>query len=147
MATLKKDLKLVFQDRLWLNVDQKYCRMEHSAILSMFIKLPFVIKIVVLSIFERPFYTGFTVYGKNVNLHPKSFHLPVAKQPEALKNTSGRVDFFEPCITFCHNYCQFRNFERGFFCETYGKIREKSLLSFIEIGESCPSHEFLMSQI
>ena len=28
----------------------------------MFIKLPFVIKIFVLSIFEWPFYTGFTVY-------------------------------------------------------------------------------------
>ena len=34
---------------------------EHSAILSTFIKLPFVIKIFVLSIFEWPFYTGFTV--------------------------------------------------------------------------------------
>ena len=34
---------------------------EHSAILSTFIKLPFVIKIFVfkLSIFEWPFYTGF----------------------------------------------------------------------------------------
>ena len=31
---------------------------EHSAILSTFIKLPFVIKIVVLSTFEWPFYTG-----------------------------------------------------------------------------------------
>ena len=43
---------------------QKYCRMiqwEHSAILSTFIKLPFVIKISVLSIFEWPFYVGFTV--------------------------------------------------------------------------------------
>ena len=35
---------------------------EHSAILLTFIKLPFVIKIFVLSIFEWPFYTGFTVY-------------------------------------------------------------------------------------
>ena len=34
---------------------------EHSAILSTYIKLQFVIKIFVLSIFERPFYTGFTV--------------------------------------------------------------------------------------
>ena len=34
---------------------------EHSAILSTFIKLPFVIKTYVLSIFEWPFYTGFTV--------------------------------------------------------------------------------------
>ena len=39
-----------------------YCRMlqgEHSAIHSIFIKLPFVVKIFVLSIFEWPFYTGF----------------------------------------------------------------------------------------
>ena len=35
--------------------------LEHSAILSTFIKLPFVIKIIVLSIFEWPFYKGFTV--------------------------------------------------------------------------------------
>ena len=34
---------------------------EHSAILLTFIKLPFVIKIFLLSIFEWPFYTGFTV--------------------------------------------------------------------------------------
>ena len=32
---------------------------EHSAIHSIFIKLPFVIKIFVLSIFEWPFYIGF----------------------------------------------------------------------------------------
>ena len=32
--------------------------------LSIFIKLPFVIKIHVLSIFEWPFYTGFTVCEK-----------------------------------------------------------------------------------
>ena len=37
---------------------------EHYAILLTFIKLPFVIKIFVLSIFEWPFYTGFTVYTK-----------------------------------------------------------------------------------
>ena len=34
---------------------------ECSAILSTFIKLPVVIKIFVLSIFEWPFYTGLTV--------------------------------------------------------------------------------------
>ena len=34
---------------------------EHSAILSTFIKLPIVIKIFVLSIFEWSFYTGFTL--------------------------------------------------------------------------------------
>ena len=73
MAVLKKT-KIGFQDQLSLNAGQKYCRMlqgEHSAILSTFIKLPVVIKVFVLSIFEWPFYTGFTVaffslqFGKN----------------------------------------------------------------------------------
>ena len=35
---------------------------EHSAILSTFYRLPVVIKTFVLSIFEWPYYTGFTVY-------------------------------------------------------------------------------------
>ena len=44
---LSKRLKIGFQDQLSLNAGQKYCRMlplEHSAILSTFNKLPFVIK-------------------------------------------------------------------------------------------------------
>ena len=52
---LSKRPQTDFQDRLSLNAGQKYCRMlqgEHSAILLTFIKLPFVIKIFVLSIFE-----------------------------------------------------------------------------------------------
>ena len=56
--------KIGIQDRLWLNAGQKYCRMlqgEHSAILSTFIKLPFVIKTFVLSVVEWPLKTGFTV--------------------------------------------------------------------------------------
>ena len=63
---LSKRPKFGFQDQLSLNAGQKYCRMlqgEHSAILLTFIELPFVIKIFVLSIFEWPFYTGFTVFG------------------------------------------------------------------------------------
>ena len=47
-----KRQKIGFQDQLFLNAGQKYCRMlqrEHSALLSTFIKLPFVIKIYVLS--------------------------------------------------------------------------------------------------
>ena len=42
--------------------------LEHSAILLTFIKLPFFIKIFVLSIFERLFYTGFTVI-RNIRVH------------------------------------------------------------------------------
>ena len=61
--------KIVFQDQLSLNAGQKFCRMlqgEHSAILSTCIKLPFVIKIFVLSIFEWLLKTGLTVpdYGE-----------------------------------------------------------------------------------
>ena len=60
----QKDQKIGFQDILSLNAGQKYCRMlqgEHSAIVSAFIKQPFVINFFVLSIFEWLFYTGFTV--------------------------------------------------------------------------------------
>ena len=61
---LSKRPKIGFPDQLLLHAGQKYCRMlqgEHSAILSTLIKLPFVIKIFVLSLFEWPFYTGFIV--------------------------------------------------------------------------------------
>ena len=60
----KRTQKFGLQYRLSLNAGQKYCRMlqvEHSAILSTFIKLPFVIKIYVLYIFEWPLKTGFTI--------------------------------------------------------------------------------------
>ena len=55
-----------FQDLkvLSLNADQKYCKMlqgEHSAILSNFIKVPYVINTFVLFIFEWSLKTGFTV--------------------------------------------------------------------------------------
>ena len=62
---LSKRPKIGFQDQLSLNAGQKYCRMlqgEHSAILLTLIKLPFVIKIFVLSNFAWPFYTGFIVH-------------------------------------------------------------------------------------
>ena len=62
---ISKRQKIGFQ----FNAGQKYCRMlqvEHSAILSTFIKLPIVIKIFVLSIFEW-FYCFFS----------KLQHLPI----------------------------------------------------------------------
>ena len=55
-ATLKKDQKIVFKTNYRLMQVKSICR-----ILLTFIKLRFVIKIFVLSIFEWPFYTGFTV--------------------------------------------------------------------------------------
>ena len=57
----QKDQKW-FSMRIMLNAGQMYCRMLH-AILSIFIKLQFVIKRFVLSICEWPLTTGLTVYG------------------------------------------------------------------------------------
>ena len=62
-SVLQKD-KNGFQHQLLINAVQKYYRMlqrEHSAILSTFIKLPFVTKIFVLSVSVWPLKTGFTV--------------------------------------------------------------------------------------
>ena len=67
---LKKKTKIGFKDQISLNAGQKYCRMpqeEHSAILSTFTKLPLIIKIFVLSIFEWPPKTGFTVNKTSVD--------------------------------------------------------------------------------
>ena len=53
--TLSKRPKIGFQEQLSHNAGLKHCRMlqgEHSAILLTFIKLPFVIKIFVMYIFE-----------------------------------------------------------------------------------------------
>ena len=78
--------KIRFQDQLLLNAGHRYCRMlqgEHFAILSTFIKLPFVIKIFVLSIFEWPFYTGFTVYqSKKEGKYQESIQAPHLSQDD-----------------------------------------------------------------
>ena len=59
-----------FQDQLSLNADRNYCRMlqKHSAILSTFIKLPFVFKTFVLSIFEWLLKSGFTIHRPVLNV-------------------------------------------------------------------------------
>ena len=54
---LSKRPQIGFEDQFSLNAGQKYCRMlqeEYSAILLIFIKLTFVIKIFVLSILSGP---------------------------------------------------------------------------------------------
>ena len=56
--SFKKNTKISCQDRLSLKEDRKYCRIiqgEHSAIRTTFIKLPFVIKICVLSFLSGHF--------------------------------------------------------------------------------------------
>ena len=82
-ATLIRD-KIGFQDQLTLNAGQKYCRMlirEHFAILLPFIKLPVVIKTIVLSTFEWPFYTDLTVHLFNER---RTFNLPFGGQANNL---------------------------------------------------------------
>ena len=59
---------------------------EHSAKLSTFIKLPFLIKTLVLSIFEWPLKTGFTVFL-------------ILKNAFVLKNTKIQ-DEMRVCIVF-----------------------------------------------
>ena len=71
---LSKRQNIGLQDQLSLNAGQKYCRMlqgEHSAILSTCVKLLFVFKIFVLSIFEWPFYLkSFAFYGYAIFIKP-----------------------------------------------------------------------------
>ena len=79
--TLSKIPKIGFQDRLsLLNAGQKYCRMLqwHSAMLSTFIKVLFVIKRFILSIFELPFYTGFTVLAYYLLVGRKTVWIPIS---------------------------------------------------------------------
>ena len=61
---LSKRPKIGFQDQVLLNAGQKYWQNAPRGAFCntlTFIKLPFVIKLSLLSIFEWPFYTGFTV--------------------------------------------------------------------------------------
>ena len=74
---------------------------EHSAILSTFIKLPFVIKIFVLSILEWPFYTGFTVTLSLafyecfcLNIFLKVFVKGIYKNPEWFRGIVSMVKIF-----------------------------------------------------
>ena len=62
----------------------------HSAILPTFIKLPFVIKLFILSIFEWPFYTGFTVYPMKVSMGAKMRN-QYNQVPHLTPDTNGKV--------------------------------------------------------
>ena len=75
----QKDQKMVFKTdyRLMQVKSIAECSegREHFAILSTFIKLPVVIKIFALSIFEWPFYTGFTVSQLSIRTLASTFLL------------------------------------------------------------------------
>ena len=64
MRPLKKNTKIVFQDRLSLHTGQKYCKMLQESILQYFRpSLNYHLSLRHLFVyFERSFKTGFTVY-------------------------------------------------------------------------------------
>ena len=66
----ERDFEKKFNDPIAAFIDHHAVRLgilnpDEAGKTIFFIKLPFVIKIFVLSIFEWPFYTGFTVHGPN----------------------------------------------------------------------------------
>ena len=79
---------------------------KHSAILSTFIKLPFVIKIFVLSIFEWPFYTGFTVIALLIRFKHENFNMTINRVWHKFYAIIG-LNFPESegrWNKFCHNW-------------------------------------------
>ena len=65
---------------------------EHSAILFTFIKLPVVIKTFVLSIFEWPFYTGFTVSSRSKqHIHADTIYTYISKCMTASYSCTGEM--------------------------------------------------------
>ena len=69
---LKNKTKIVFKNDY---AGRKYCRLlqgEHSAILKTFIKLPSIIKIFVLSIFEWPPTTGFNIMTYHIQPYKRT---------------------------------------------------------------------------
>ena len=94
---LSKRQKSGFQDRLLLNAGQKYCRMlqgEHSAILSTFIKLPFVTKTFVLSILSGVLHRLYCISKSRCVI--KGWHCTLtnsADQDEMLKRLLVQVEF------------------------------------------------------
>ena len=78
---------------------------EHSAILLTFIKLPFVIKIFVLSIFEWLLKSGFTVCGRFCVwswfcVIPLNVRLSLVHLAEEKKSGCLNVFLFFLCVTF-----------------------------------------------
>ena len=100
-TTQKEYQKLVFKTDYRLMQVKNIAEIprEHSAILLTFIKLPFVLKTFVLSIFEWPLKTGSTAFTVLINLLPKinmsshedGHHGPLAC-PLAFMGTSTLMD-------------------------------------------------------
>ena len=89
------------------------------------------------------------MYGKNVNLHWKSSKFSLALQPEALVNTSGRVDFSSPdLLTFfssiyCNKTTVFSYFD---FLKKKSIFQRDSLVPIMEIAVKLPfNFKFLIA--
>ena len=103
---LSKRPKIGFQAQLSLNAGQKYCRMlhrEHSAILSTFITLSFVIKIFVLSIFEWLPKTGFTVHATSPPPTNKKNNILISGHEILVKGQGSdeAIASVQPCQSLC----------------------------------------------
>ena len=113
---LKKKTKIGFHDRLLLNAGQKCCRVlqgVHSVKILAFIKLPFFIKIFVMSMFEWPFYTGFTVL--NMGLDARKPVFGVFKQQRRRPDGASAQSDQCLCYSCIGKYHILTCYERNFF--------------------------------
>ena len=80
---------------------------EHSAILTTFIKLPFVIKIFVLSIFEWPLYTGFTImqFFSSLLCHSREVKEHQSCQTYVIGHMQNRVFIILAIRCACSHVC------------------------------------------
>ena len=105
---------------------------EHSAILSTFIKLPFVIKMFVLSIFERPLKTGFTLEsGESINpLHAGLFFMLMLLSADF---------FFLSKLTISKNF-----FQENYQCQNvWIQIRKNILWVLIWVQTVCKDYQHI----
>ena len=77
---------------------------EHFAILLTFIKLPFVFKIFVLSIFEWLLKTGFTVYYKTVLINCICIKPPVNVHADVSSRVRGPSLYLHPYLVYTDIY-------------------------------------------
>ena len=75
---------------------------EHSAILFTFIKLPFVITIFVLYIFEWLTYTGFTVLDLEVDEKRTTFVIYLCELTSEICLTHTKYDFLSSACQHSH---------------------------------------------
>ena len=89
---------------------------EHSAIFSIFIKLPVVIKTFVLSFFEWPFYTGFTEFQQTNYKYSKT----CVKQQLSIR---PKIDFQDQLsLNTGQRYCRVLQGEHSAVYSTFIKL-------------------------